>query len=262
MGCGNMGSALAERLSKTHPLFLYDRNEEKAQHLSQQGYGKSCKHLKEAVEASEMLILAVKPQNFLAAARLIKETEQEAKLLVSLLAGTSIQTLKHNFPHAQIVRMMPNLAMIHGEGVIGLSSDEALEAGIKEDLSKIFETLGKIYWLPEEKINGLAALTGSGPAFFFVIVEAMIDAGIAMGFTAKDARELVQQMVQGGLTLLKKTPKHPGELRWQITSPQGTTIMGLKKLEELALRGAIIDTFLATYERGEELSSQSENRKK
>jgi pyrroline-5-carboxylate reductase len=100
-------------------------------------------------------------------------------------------------------------------------------------------------------------LTGSGPAFFFVMIEAMIDAGIAMGFSAIDARDLIHQMLQGSLTLLEKTSKHPGELKWQITSPQGTTIAGLKKLEESALRGGIMNTFLAAYDRANQLSLDS-----
>ncbi len=153
--------------------------------------------------------------------------------------------------------MMPNLPLIYGEGVIGLCSDEKM---IKEDrdiLAKLFESLGKIYWLPESKINGLTALTGSGPAFFFSMVESMIDAGIAMGFAAKDAQSLVYQMLKGSLTLLERSEKHPGELKWQIASPQGTTIAGLKRLEELAVRGGIMNTFLAAYDRANILTLKS-----
>ena len=148
---------------------------------------------------------------------------------------------------------MPNLALIYGEGVIGLSSDENIPQKNKEDLTKAFELLGKIHWLSEDKINALTALTGSGPAFFFVMVEAMVDAGIAMGFTAHTAQDLIYQMLQGSLTLLEKTSKHPGELKWQIASPQGTTIAGLKTLEELAIRGGIMNTFLSAYDRANKL---------
>jgi pyrroline-5-carboxylate reductase len=106
----------------------------------------------------------------------------------------------------------------------------------------------------EDKINALTALTGSGPAFFFAMVEAMVDAGIAMGFTAHTAQDLIYQMLQGSLTLLEKTSKHPGELKWQIVSPQGTTIAGLKTLEELAIRGGVMNTFLSAYDRANKLS--------
>ena len=178
---------------------------------------------------------------------------KKGQVIISLLAGIPIVTLKESFPRATILRMMPNLALIYGKGVIGVSSNEKISKKNKESLTKVLESLGKVYWLSEDKINALTALTSSGPAFFFVMMEAMIDAGIAMGFSAQEAQDLIHHMLQGSLTLLEKTSKHPGELKWQIASPQGTTIAGLKKLEELALRGGIINTFLAAYDRANEL---------
>lgn len=257
IGCGNMGKGLAERLSATNQLYLYDHHVEKAEILEQEGYGKACRDIKEAFDHSEIVILAVKPQNFKEVAILIGKELKKEQIVISLLAGTSVEILKRSFPGVVIVRMMPNLALIYGKGVIGLSSDEKMLKKDKESLTKIFESLGKVYWLTEDKINALTALTGSGPAFFFVMIEAMIDAGIAMGFSAIDAQDLIHQMLQGSLTLLEKTSKHPGELKWQITSPQGTTISGLKKLEELALRGGIMNTFLAAYDRANQLSLDS-----
>lgn len=254
IGCGNMGQALAQRLSPTTQLFFYDHNKEKAELLEQQGHGTACKNMIEAF-SSEIIILAVKPQNLNELAELITEKLKDNQMIVSLLAGTTIETLRKYFAAVKIVRMMPNLPLIYGEGVIGLSSSKTLVNEDKEHLRKIFEPLGKIYWLGEEKIDALTALTGSGPAFFFSMVEAMVDAGIAMGFSASDAQGLIYQMLRGSLTLLEQTTKHPGELKWQIASPQGTTIAGLKRLEELALRGGIINTFLAAYDRAKTLSS-------
>jgi pyrroline-5-carboxylate reductase len=151
--------------------------------------------------------------------------------------------------------MMPNLAIIYGEGVIGLSSDDSFPKSDKDKLSNAIESLGKLVWIPESKMDALTALAGSGPAFFLTMFEAMVESGIAMGFTAKETQSLIHQMVIGSLTLLEKTGKHPAELKWQITSPAGTTIAGLKKLEEQALRSAIINTFLATYERAQQFSA-------
>lgn len=240
IGCGNMGGAIAERLSKDHELYLYDRHPEKMQS------GKACKTIEEAVDQAETVILAIKPQGLKA----VKFSLRDNQLLISILAGTSIAALKELFPKAKIVRAMPNLPLIVGEGLIGLSTEDAIP---KEDINSLLKPLGKPYWLDEGKIDALSSLTGSGPAFFFVMAEAMIEAGIAMGFSSKDASELVYQMVQGSISLLKTTRKHPAELKWQVTSPAGTTIAGLKTLEEKALRGAIIDTFLATYSRAKEL---------
>ncbi len=256
IGCGNMGRGLAQRLSQTNQLFLYDHNHNKSELLSQQGYGKACKEITEALNSSETVILAVKPQNLKQLAESIKDELKDKQIIVSLLAGTTFETLRHYFPTVQIVRMMPNLPLIYGEGVIGLSLNKDEKNDVKEELTKTFESLGKIYWLTEEKIDALSALTGSGPAFIFVMVEAMIDAGIAMGFSASDAQSLTYQMLRGSLTLLEQSSKHPGELKWQIASPQGTTIAGLKRLEELAVRGGIMNTFLATYDRAKQLLDQ------
>lgn len=244
IGCGNMGTGLAMRLSTTNQLYLFDHHIEKAVKLEQQGFGKAYFDLKKALKSAEIVILAIKPQNLDEVRNLIKKELKNEQLVVSLIAGTSLQELKQFFPKTPIVRMMPNLPLLYGEGVIGLASDQQNEA-----LTEIFKPLGKIYWFTEDKIKALTALTGSGPAFFFVMVEAMIDAGIAMGFSAEQAQQLIYQMLQGSLTLLKNSEKHPGELKWQITTPQGTTIKGIQTLEDLAVRSGIMNTFLAAYQK-------------
>ena len=249
VGCGNMGSGLAKRLSQTCSVFLYDHSPSKAQALAQAGFGTFCPTLKDAFENAELVILAIKPQSLEEAVNAINAQLQPRHIFVSLLAGTTLASLKNYFPKATLVRMMPNLALIYGEGVIGLSADKMLA-----QLTEVFEPLGKIYWLPEKNMNALTALTGSGPAFFLTMIEAMVDAGIAMGFDSKSAQSLVQQMLQGTLALLEQSQLHPGELKWQITSPQGTTIAGIKQLETNGLRGNVIGGFWAAYERAEELA--------
>lgn len=249
IGCGNMGSAFAQRLSSTHKLYFYDHNLDKAEKLEMKGYGKACHDAKEAVSEAELVVLAVKPYNIKETANAIAKILKKGQLVISLLSGTTLETLKGLFPKVHIVRMMPNLALIYGEGVIGLSADSDFPQKTKEELTKTFGILGKTYWITEDKFNALTALTGSGPAFFFAMVEAMVDAGVAMGFTAPVAQDLVYQMVQGSVSLLEKSGRHPAELKWQITSPRGTTIAGLKRLEEAAIRGGIMNTFLAAYDR-------------
>lgn len=254
IGCGNMGQALAQRLSPTNQLFFYDRNRKKVEDLEKKGYGTACESIVEAVCASEIIIFAVKPQNLKQLAELLTNKLKDNQMIVSLLTGTTIETLRKYFPAIRILRMMPNLPLIYGEGVIGLSLSETQTDQEREYWKKIFAPLGKIYWIAEEKIDAITALAGSGPAFFFSMVEAMVDAGIAMGFSASDAKDLTYQMLKGSLILLEQTTKHPGELIWQIASPQGTTIAGVKRLEELALRGGIINTFLAAYDRAKTIS--------
>lgn len=255
MGCGNMGSALAKQLSVSNTIYLYDHHFEKAEKLQKEGYGKAFNELKTALKDVEILILAVKPQSLQKAVDEIKK-ESIPPIIFSLLAGTTIATLKQHFPKQKIIRMMPNLAVMYGEGLIGLVSDNSVTEIEKNSFLKLCDPLGKVYYISEEKIDAFTALAGSGPAFIFAMIEAMIESGIAMGFNARLSQELVHQMINGTLHLLEKSGKHPGELKWQVTSPEGTTIAGLRKLEEESIRGSIINTFIATYERAKELSKQ------
>jgi pyrroline-5-carboxylate reductase len=254
IGCGTMGKGFAQRLSASCTLFFYDRHVEKAEYLQQKGYGKACHRVEDALEQSEVIILAVKPQGFAEVAKLIDRKPPANQMLISLLTGIPIARIEERFPHHRVIRMMPNLALIYGEGLIGLTTGIQLTKKEKKQLLEICGPLGKVYWLEETKINAFTALAGSGPAFVFTLIESMVDAGIAMGFSAKDAQEIVQQMIKGSLHLLDNSGQHPGELKWQIASPGGTTIAGLRTLEELGVRGGIINTFFSAYERANELS--------
>ena len=261
IGCGNMGSALARRLSKEHSLFLYDHRPEKIQKLEAEGLGKATASLQEVLHLSEAVILAVKPQSLEQLVAQMTDPISSDLSIVSLLAGVSISTLRTYFPKQFLMRMMPNIAVAYGEGVVGLTADPTMPQNKKKQLSEAFKNLGQVHWIAEEKMNALTSLTGSGPAFCFAIIEAMIEAGIVMGFPAPLAKELVYQTLQGSLSLLIHTGKHPEELKWEVASPKGTTIAGLKKLEESDLRGAIINTFLAAYARGNELSLEKRGEK-
>ncbi|MBA2726913.1 MAG: NAD(P)-binding domain-containing protein, partial [Parachlamydiaceae bacterium] len=195
IGCGNMGSGMAQRLSETNLISLYDHTFEKAKKLEDEGYGKAFDNIFETVKHAEMIILAVKPQNLKEAAILLENNLNDNQILASLLSGTPLNVLKQFFPVGKIMRMMPNLAVIYGEGVVGLSCNDNFLKKDKKNLTKAIESLGKLVWLPESKMDALTALAGSGPAFFLTIIEAIVEAGIAMGFTAKDSQSLVHQML-------------------------------------------------------------------
>jgi len=254
-GCGNIGKALAERLSPHHTLFLYDRNHDKAEQIERNGFGHAVKKPKEALQQSDIVILAVKAQSFGDDTAVINGADHAKQMLLSLLPGIPISRLKKQFPNNIIVRMMPNLALAYGEGLIGLCAEEDVSKEERETCTSLCKPLGKTYWLPEAKIDAFTSLAGSGPAFAFAMIESMIDAGITMGFNSKDSTELVVQMLRGSLMMIEKSGKHPGELKWQVASPAGTTISGLNKFEEEAMRSGIIKTFIAAYERAKELSN-------
>lgn len=251
-----MGGAIARRLSPYASIFLFDRHPPKIQTMEKEGLGIACKDLGEALTRADIVLLAVKPQNFEEIAPYLNTVMKPKQLLISLLTGTTLATLKSLVHKPKIIRMMPNLALQCGEGVIGLSAEDSIDQKTRSQANDLFNPLGKIYWLPESKMDALTALTGSGPAFMFVIFEAIIEAGILLGFNSKDSSELVLQMIKGSVAVVEESTKHPGEHKWQVTSPSGTTIAGIKQLEKGALRHTIMDVFLAAYERAIQLQKQ------
>lgn len=247
IGCGNMGSALAQRLSYEHSVSLYDHHPEKAKTLEKDGFGKAYTQLNDAVQQADAVILAIKPQSLKEAAPSIRSSLSSGNLVISLLSGTSIETLKCLFPHNRIVRMMPNLPLIYGQGAIGLTAESSFDE--QDRLNSAFTSLGSVFWVSEKKLEAFTALAGSGPAFIFVIAEAIVDSGIAMGLTAKESQDMTYQMLLGSAYTLKESNETPSALKWRVTSPQGTTIAGIRQLEEGGLRGKVMETFLATYKR-------------
>lgn len=250
IGCGNMGKALAMRL-KSHTLFLYDLHSEKMQALKE--YGKPCDEdsITAALQESDVIILAVKPQGLDEAVLIFEGIDLKKKMLISLLTGISIARIKEKIPMENIVRMMPNLPMVYGEGLIGLSGEKTLLDG--DQLKEICKPLGKTYFLDESKMDAFTSLAGSGPGFVLALIKSMINAGTELGFDAKDADFLVQQMVKGTVCLLEESGKAPSELIEQIATPNGTTIAGLNQYEKSKVNLGVIDTFRAAYTRATEM---------
>lgn len=257
IGCGAMGSSMAKQLSRAHTVAVFDKFPEKISFRTDHPTISICRTPEEAMQHADFILLFVKPHDLKGVASELKQHLTTDQLVVSGLAGTSIAQLKKALGEkTSILRMMPNLAVEYGQGVLGCVEAPEINASLKEKISKAFSVLGLILWLPEDKIDALTALASSGPAFILIIIEAMIDAGIAMGFTSTDARHLILQTLGGTLSLLEKTGKHPGELRWQVSSPAGTTIAGTLALEKANVRAGIIQTFLAAQTKAAELAAR------
>ena len=255
IGCGNMGSALARHLSKGASLILCDRGKEKGSALAKEIGAQFVEHPVDAIKQADWVILAIKPKDLAHLAPQLELTEKQT--LFSILSGATIATLKKLFGKPSIIRMMPNTAVSIGKGIIGFAEEGKTSENKKQEIEKMFSSLGVLYWIPENKMDAFAALAASSPAFGFLIIEAMMNAGVSLGFSAQQSKEIVMAMFEGCIALLRASPhKHPAELKLQITSPGGTTIEGIYALEAGGIRKAIFDAMTATHQKGIRMSHE------
>ncbi len=256
IGCGTIGGAFAHFLSKNHPVILYDKDPKRTKALSESFHATVAESIAEAIASAEFVILAVKPQSLAQAAPQIASVLTPQHILVSVMAGKTIHRLKHYFKNSPIVRIMPNLAITKGTGAIAIAEGTGMSSQIKSRLEAMLGSLGQIFWIPEDNFDAFTALAASGPAFALEIIEAMVDAAVAMGFSHEKGLEIILQMLMGSISLLKDNGRHPGELKWLIVTPSGTTIAGLNRMKAEKVSSGVIQTFLAAFARAQELSAK------
>ncbi len=241
-----MGSAMARRFVDKHDVTLFDRNHKKAVDLAAEIGAKSAKDIAHAVEGYDVVLLAIKPKDLDAFAKEAAPLMKSDTLLVSVLSGVKMETLSHLFPKKKILSTMPNLAVTYEKGVIGIVETHDMTPEYRQKIEEIFQGMGLLVFVPENKINALSALTGSAPAFVFHMIEAMTEGGIYLGFPADQALSLVLQVFEGAVAILKETKTHPAEMKWKVASPGGTTIEGLKVLEQEGVHHALMQAMQVT----------------
>lgn len=256
IGCGVMGGALAKHFTKKHSVLLVDHNKTRTQALAKEIGAVVEEDVKRAVEEADVILLAIKPKDLTSVAKSIGVFVRKDKILISILAGTSLAMLKQNFPSGVLVRAMPNLGLVYGQGVVGVVENE--HHSTKQTVASLFDGLGLVAWMSEDKIEALTALSGSGIGFILVMIEAMMDGGVHLGFSAGESREFVLKTMEGAVALMKGSNKHPAELKLQIASPAGTTIAGLKVMEEEGVRSGIVHALTACYEKALSMRKTSE----
>lgn len=251
IGCGVMGSAIARRLAAGGTeLALLDHNKEKAKALAEELGGKFLDNLADP----DLLFIAVKPKDFPSLAESL--TLKKGMLVISIMAGISLETLKRGLPSAKVVRAMPNLALLSGESMTTLVEDPSLDKNKQKEVETLFGMMGKYLWIKEEEIDAATALAGSGPAFILGVIEGMVEAGISMGLRADVSLQLAMQTCLGSVALLEATNENPQSLRWMISSPGGTTIAGLGVFEELGVRFGMTKTILAAFEKAKRMEKR------
>lgn len=209
------------------------------------------------VTASDMIIVAVKPAQVGEILSEVADVVTAEKLIVSIAAGVTLAAiqsrLKKNIP---VVRVMPNAPAMTLAGMSCLSGGAHAGPEHLAEAMKLFSGVGEALVVPEGQLDAVTALSGSGPAYLFLVIEALADAGVRVGLPRKTAEKLAAQTVLGAAKMVQATGKHPGELKDMVASPAGTTIEGLAVLEENGVRGSFIEAVDAAYRRAKELGGK------
>lgn len=261
IGVGNIGSIFVERLTDTdeNHIVIYDRNTQRMSVFKGRKDVEIADNIYYVVNNSELIVIAVKPQD---ARELLKKLRKGAigeKILVSTITGVTTEKIKEIAGASYVARIMPNVPAAIGKGVTGLYMDNALDEEKQKKIITLLKKLGEVVEIEEKHFSAVTALSGSGPAFVFVIVESLIDIGLKMGLSYEKARELIIDTLIGSGELLKAKGSHPGEFRHLVTSPAGTTIEGIYSLERDAFRGTIMKALFDTYTKAKNLSEDIEN---
>jgi pyrroline-5-carboxylate reductase len=209
----------------------------------------------EAASAAPVVILCVKPQE---AAVAIQQAGAalDGKLLISIAAGLSVATLEKMAPKCRIIRAMPNTPALVGCGATAFTAGANATQSDKDCAEAIFASVGVVSYVQEKLLDAVTGLSGSGPAYVFLVIEALTDGGVSCGLPTNLARQLAIQTVLGAAELAKETGEHPAILREMVTSPGGTTSAALGELEQHGVRAAFIQAVRAADRRSKELSGQ------
>ncbi|MEL6787724.1 MAG: pyrroline-5-carboxylate reductase [Cyanobacteria bacterium J06607_15] len=204
-----------------------------------------------AISSAKILLLAVKPQVLdLVVANI---TPNPSSTVVSILAGVKIAKLEQVFPNQPIIRVMPNTPATVGAGMTAIAGGNYAQKEHLAQANNIFAAVGEVVEVSESSMDAVTGLSGSGPAFVALAIEALADGGVASGLPRAIALQLATQTVLGTATLVKETGLHPGVLKDQVTSPGGTTIAGVAKLESAGFRSALIEAVKTATARSKEL---------
>jgi pyrroline-5-carboxylate reductase len=259
LGTGKMGEALLSGLVRAglrpHEITATARRPERAEALRER-YGVRVTDNAEAAKSSETIILAVKPQDMASLLAEIAPHLTAGSLIISVAAGITTGFVEARLGgEVPVVRVMSNTPVLVDEAMSVISAGEhASEAHLKraEDL---LSPVGKVLRIPESQQDAATALSGSGPAYFFYLVEAMVDAGILLGMPRAAALDMVTQSIVGAAIMLRDSGEHPVILREAVTSPGGTTIAAIAELERHKVRAAFLDAIEAARDRSRQLAS-------
>ncbi len=261
LGAGVMGETLLSGLLRAGrpvaSLLVGEKRPERAAELTER-YGVEVVDNLEAARRAETVAVVVKPQDMADLLREIAPQLRPGQLVVSLAAGITTAFIESHIPDGvAVVRVMPNTPALVDEGMAAISRGSHCDEKHLVEAEALMASTGKVLRVPERQQDAVTAISGSGPAYLFFVVEAMIEAGVHLGLPRTTSTELVVQTVVGSAKLLRETGEHPTVLREQVTSPGGTTAAAVRQLEDHKVRAAFLTAMEAARDRSRALAEGS-----
>jgi pyrroline-5-carboxylate reductase len=260
IGGGKIGEALLSGLIRrggADGILICERNAERAAQLADR-YGVPAVDLADAAARAHVLLLAVKPQDIDTLLARLGGVVDAGHLVVSVAAGVPTARIEAALPAGTpVVRVMPNTPALVDQGMSVLSPGAHAEERHLDEAEALLAAVGQVRRVPESQQDAVTALSGSGPAYFFYLVEAMVDAGILLGLPRALAADLIVQTALGAAVMMRDSGEHPVVLREAVTSPGGTTIAAIRELERHGVRAALIAAIEAAHDRSVELGSDT-----
>jgi len=259
LGAGVMGSTLLSGLIRAGrdaaDLVITGRQVDRVEELAGR-YGVRAMINPEAARVGDTLVLVVKPQDMAGLLTEITGQVRPGTLVVSLAAGITTGFLEERLPvGTPVVRVMPNTPALVDEGMAAISGGQHCDEVHLREAEDLLRSCGKVLRIAEKHQDAVTAISGSGPAYIFYVVEAMIEAGVLLGMPRTTSTELVVQTLYGAATMLKETGQHPTVLREQVSSPGGTTMAALRQLDDHKVRAAFVTAMEAAAERSRQLAA-------
>lgn len=262
IGGGVMGEAIISGLiargdAIPDSIAVSDIDQDRLQRLQDEYKVQCLSDISKAVEGKDLVVISVKPQVFGAVSDELRKSLQDEQLVLSIMAGIRVETLRKQMKHDSIVRAMPNTPAQIGEGMSVWTATDSVSEHQKGLAQTILGALGKEIYVADEKYLDMAtAVSGSGPAYVFLVIESLIDAGVRIGMSREMSTELVLQTVLGTARFARESDRSVADLRNMVTSPGGTTAEGLFELEKGSLRASLNQAVIAAYRKAQSLGKE------
>jgi pyrroline-5-carboxylate reductase len=254
MGESVIAGVLGKKLASRADIAVCEIVADRRKHLADKHGVSVSDDASRAAKGSDIVVLAVKPQEFPGAAKGLAGSVNSGQTVMSIMAGVKIDSIQSALQHDAVVRAIPNTPAQIGEGMTVWTATASVPDSGREAVSRVLSVLGREIYVADEKYIDMAtAVSSSGPAYVFLVIEAMIDAAVHVGVRREMAVPMVLQTVLGSARYAQETGKHPADLRNQVTSPGGTTTEGLLVLEEAGIRAAFMEAIQAAYDKAKQL---------